>query len=394
MKDNYDVIVVGAGPAGSATAYFLAQAGVEVLLIERHREIGVPLMCAEGVGREGLVKFFMPEPNWIAATLHGAIFHGDDNRSFRVNFKDVGYVLERKVFDRDLAAKAANAGATVLVGVEARGVEKNTLVVREDSRTTNKKFRLLVGADGIESKVSRWLGLDSRLNRTEIHSCAQYLLGNVPIESDYVEFVVGPEIAPGGYAWIFPKGEKIANVGLGISAHKASHSPAFYLERFIENRFPHAARLERMVGAVPAKILKHFSTDNLLVVGDAARLADPISGAGIINAIHSGFLAARVATEALKKGDTSKKFLKRYDDLLKKEIANELQFRKRVRDVYLKLNKNDFKLLIDFGLKTFADKEITDIDLKSIVFDIIKSSPHFLKLAGSLLRRTADRRRY
>jgi digeranylgeranylglycerophospholipid reductase len=385
MKNSYDVIVVGAGPAGSAAAYFLAQAGVDVLLLERHREIGIPLMCAEGVGKEGLIKFFAPEDKWIAASLQGAIFRSDDNRSFKINFKDVGYILERKVFDRDLAAKAAEAGAAVAVGVQARGVENNTLIVRENSQTKKIVFRLLIAADGVESRVGRWFGLNTGLDRTEIHSCAQLLLGNIDTTPDYVEFIVGTDTAPGGYAWIFPKGKNTANVGIGISAHKAVHSPAFYLERYITLRFPAAARLEKMVGAVPAKILKNFSTDRCLLVGDAARVADPISGAGIVNGIHSGFLAARVAAEALKKGNTSKKFLRRYDNLLKKEIVNELQFRKRVRDIYVKLDKNDFKLLMDFGLKTLADKEMTDIDLKAIVFEIIKSSPQLAKLAGRML---------
>ncbi len=394
MKDRYDVIIVGAGPAGSSTAYFLAKAGIDVLLLERHREIGVPLMCAEGVGREGLMKLFDPEGKWIAAFLHGAVFRGDDNRWFKVNFKNVGYILERKIFDRDLATKAAQGGATVMVGIQAHGVENNSLVIQDNLQTRRLHFRILVGADGVESRVGSWLGLDTRLHRTEIHSCAQFLLGNIDIEPDCVEFIIGPDTAPGGYAWIFPKGKKTANVGLGISAHAASHSPAYYLEQFIKNRFPAAARLEKMLGAVPAKVLKNFSTGNCLLVGDAARLADPISGAGIVNALHSGYLAAQVAVEALKKGDFSRKSLSRYDERLKKEITNELQFRKRIRDIYLKMNKNDFKLLMDFGLKTLANKEMTDIDLKSIVFDIIKSSPQFLKLAGSLLMKTADRRVY
>jgi digeranylgeranylglycerophospholipid reductase len=384
-RGGYDVVVVGAGPAGSTTALFLAQAGFSVLLLEEHPMIGEPLICAEGVEQAGLKKFFSPQPNWIAAEVNGAVFRTPDNRSFRVWSTGIGYILERKAFDRDLAAQAARAGAEVRIGVRAIGRDDQRLLVRSQAGIERIGFQVLIGADGVASRVGGWFGLDTRLKRDEMYACAQSYLAGVDMEESMVEFILGPDYAPGGYAWAFPKGPGCANIGVGIVPGLGIHSPAWYLERLINWRFPKAQSLARMAGAVPIRPLRRFSSNNLILVGDAARLTDPISGAGIINAIHSARCAAEVVAQVLKDDDPSRARLDHYDALLKAELVKELSFRKKVHNIYKKFSPDDFIALMDFGLEQMAGRELSEINLSAIVLQIIRSGPRFWRLARELL---------
>ncbi|KPQ41519.1 MAG: geranylgeranyl reductase, partial [Candidatus Methanoperedens nitroreducens] len=119
MRSSYDVIIVGAGPGGSITAKTCAQAGLEVLLIEKRQEIGDPVRCAEGVGKEGLIHHIEPDSRWIAAELKGSMIFAPDGTEIKMSeeasSQKAGFNLERKIFDRVLAQQAAMAGADVMV---------------------------------------------------------------------------------------------------------------------------------------------------------------------------------------------------------------------------------------------------------------------------------------
>src|SRR5512145_246568 len=126
MKNSYDVLVIGAGPAGSIAAKTAAEKGLDVLLIEKRQEIGDPVRCAEGVNKEYLKKHVEIDKQWICADLKGSrIFSPDGTKvemAEEISGGEVGYVLERKVFDRALAEEAAKAGAEVRVKTRATGL--------------------------------------------------------------------------------------------------------------------------------------------------------------------------------------------------------------------------------------------------------------------------------
>src|SRR5512136_738621 len=127
-----DLIVVGGGPGGSMAAKTAAEAGLNVVMLEKRQEIGDPVRCAEGVGKRVLCQMVKPEPDWIAAEVKGARIYAPDGSSIVMSEdksgSEVGYVLERKVFDRGLAMQAAQAGAKVLVKTRALGlIMKNGL---------------------------------------------------------------------------------------------------------------------------------------------------------------------------------------------------------------------------------------------------------------------------
>lgn len=163
MKDKYDVLVIGAGPAGSIAAKTAAEKGLDVLLIEKRQEIGDPVRCAEGVNKECLKKHVEIDKRWICADLKGScIFSPPDGTKIEmaeeISGGEVGYVLERKVFDRALAEHAATAG-----GAEVRVKTRATGLIIEDDFVKGARLMhlgkeyevrasIVIGADGLNQR--------------------------------------------------------------------------------------------------------------------------------------------------------------------------------------------------------------------------------------------------
>jgi digeranylgeranylglycerophospholipid reductase len=323
LQRRYDVVVVGAGPAGSTAARRAAELGLSVLLLEKRQEIGSPVRCAEGVGHELLIPFIEPDERWISATIDKAQFTtmaGDMAETKRAE-GGKGYVLERRVFDRVLAEKAIEAGAQLAVKTAARGLLIEDGVVRgvvvEGQGNVEIEAAVVIGADGVESQVGPWAGLDTTLPQKDAMACAQFLLSGIDIDPTCCYYYISQEIAPGGYAWVFPKGEGKANVGLGAQVDMAAWPALDYLVRFIE-RQPHLAQgspVTLVVGGVPVALPpERLVTDGCMLVGDAARQVDPLTGGGITNAMTAGQYAAEVAAQAIEVGDSSVKKLAEYEE--------------------------------------------------------------------------------
>jgi digeranylgeranylglycerophospholipid reductase len=162
--------------------------------------------------------------------------------------------------------------------------------------------------------VGRWAGLDTRVPARDMESCAQYVLQGIDFNPDAIYLQFSNAIAPGGYAWIFPKGIGVANVGLGLVALKTDGRNARqYLDAWIERRFPTGARTGYTVGGVIVHTtIKKTYTDGVLVAGDAAHMINPLSGGGITNAMKAGRLAGCTAAAAIRERDTSERRLSAY----------------------------------------------------------------------------------
>jgi len=379
MNESFDLIIIGAGPAGSAAAFTAAQEGVSVLVLEEHPKIGVPLACAEGLSRSTIEGYLQIQPDWVAQHLAGSIVRSPQGGEFTIEYPDVGWILDRKKFDPALAAIAETHGAVLKKSVRAIGIQDNEVIVEEDGATNKYLFRYVIGADGITSRVGRWMGIDTRLSTGEIEVCAEYMISNISVNPQYAYLIFGSKYAPGGYAWVFPKSEHAANVGLGLSPSKTKENAKSFLDRWIEEEFPDGQIEERVFGGVPAKILKRFSGNNFCLVGDAGRFADPLSGAGIANGIKSGVIAARNAVRILK-GQKS-----RLESEMKAEILDEIRWHHRVRSVYMKLSDDDFKDIFEIAEKIFGGVTITDINTHQLVKHILLSCPRLLKLGFKLL---------
>jgi digeranylgeranylglycerophospholipid reductase len=220
VKDHYQVVVVGAGPAGSLAAWEAAQQGLCVLLIEKRQEIGSPVRCAEGITPGALEGLIAADPTWISAHVCRAkitvVRDGKDHewRPDAVHgtgdVSGVGYIVERRVFDRVLSEKAAAVGARVVLKTAVTGL------LRESGKVVGVEVRgpwgrreigadIVIGADGVESRVGTWAGLDTTLPLPDLMSCAQLLIAGIDIDPECTYYYLDAELAPGGYAWIFPR---------------------------------------------------------------------------------------------------------------------------------------------------------------------------------------------
>lgn len=393
MLIETDVLVIGAGPAGSSAAKHAALNGAEVLMIDKKSEIGTPKRCAEGVSKDGLKKLNIePNSRWVTRELSGVRMIAPNGTSVwlnedRVKLPEAGYILERKVFDKHMAMDAARSGAKIMVKTIATGLRRD-----EDGITVNVEFmdqkfdikaKIVIGADGPESRVGRWAGLKTALKPKNMESCAQFEMVNLKMKDpDSIEFYFG-SVAPGGYAWIFPKGDDIANVGLGILTTETDKSAYEHLLEFVETcpATQNAQPVELNIGGDPVGGMhKKLVTDNMIVVGDAAGQVNPLTGGGIISAMQAGLYAGEVAAAAIKQGDYSENNLKKYQDRCEESINIKFKRDLKVKDYLLSLSDEE----LDSIAEAFQDIEMENINTAELIKNLVKVSPKALLKLGKL----------
>jgi digeranylgeranylglycerophospholipid reductase len=323
MPRSVDVLVIGGGPGGSVAARRCAEAGLRVLMIEKRQEIGAPVRCGEAIGAEGIRAYIDLDPKWIDARIsHFAFCSAQGART--VLPSELTLIVNRKVFDLELARLAARAGAEVRARTQAEGLltDANGTVcgarIRSLGAPEEVRARIVIAADGTESQAARWAGLKTVPALADLYAGLQYLVCAPPggWTTDTAEYHFGPSTAPGGYAWVFPKGDDLANIGLVLGGDRAAQGePQACLDRFVARRVPGASILSVVAGGIPVSGgLKQMSAGGLLVVGDAAHQAEPMTGGGINLAMLAADMAAQTAIQALRDDNVSATALKAYDD--------------------------------------------------------------------------------
>jgi geranylgeranyl reductase family protein len=281
---RYDVIVVGAGPAGSTAAYRLASAGADVVLLDRAR-FPRDKPCGGGVtGRAARLIPFSIDP-----VVEHVVTHAD----LRLRYGKT-YMTQRRRLDQYLAERAADAGARFRDGVRVTEIESGGEGVAVTAGGERFEAQALVGADGVNGITARTLSLGGNT------AVGVALEGNLPhekIDAKRYDGRVALElgIVPGGYGWVFPKGD---HVNLGVGGW-GSEGPRLreHLRRLCAE---HGARLEDLEEVrgyrLPLRSPKAtLARGRALLVGDAAGLIDPVSGDGM----YEGFLSSKLASEAV-----------------------------------------------------------------------------------------------
>jgi digeranylgeranylglycerophospholipid reductase len=387
VKAGYDLLVVGGGPAGALAAKTAAEKGFSVLLVEKRPAIGAPVRCAEGIGKEALTEFIEPDERWISAELKGAEIIAPDGTTMRLESEmagsKVGYIIDRKIFDRDLVWQAAEAGAEISVKTRATapimaGGAVKGAVLDVCGSIVNVDADIVIAADGVESKFSRWCGIDTTVPVREIMSSCQYLMTDIDIDPTVTAFYLGNEVAPEGYLWVFPKGERSANVGIGISGRKSGqgHRAKDYLDRFVSSHFPSGKTIECIVGGVSVcEPLPCTVADGLIITGDAARVVDPLTGGGIYNSMFTGKLAVEVAEKAISRGDFSKKMLMPYDEAWRSSKMGQTIARNyQIKEYLIRLSDEKLNAII----QTAARMNLKDFSTLSLIKELMKRNPRLV----------------
>jgi len=336
MKKRYDIVVVGGGPAGSMAAKYSANNGASVALFEKDREIGIPVRCGEAASEEGLKQYVDIDDSWVAATIQDIRFISPSGKIVDLHSPSRGFILHRRLFDHSLALEASNQGAEIFTKAYVYGLEKTdnrdyNVLVRHIGRNLKVEAGIVIAADGVESRVGRFAGLHTQTQIKNFESCAQMTVGNININPTRIDFHFSRRWAPGGYVWVFPKGDRTANIGLGVNGKYATNRPAIdYLESFIKEKFPDVSQLTTVAGGVPVdKTISRIYADNFMIVGDAAHQVNPMTGGGIISGMAAGKIAGTVAAKAIQKNEKSSKFLKEYQKKWNEKVgkSHERYFR-------------------------------------------------------------------
>ncbi|BBL60971.1 digeranylgeranylglycerophospholipid reductase [Methanobrevibacter arboriphilus] len=389
-----DVLVIGSGPAGSSAAKHAALGGAKVIVIDKKSEIGAPKRCAEGVSKAGLADLGI-EPNvrWVTKELDGVRLVSPNGTnvwltSDEIELPEAGYILERKIFDKYMAMDAARAGAEIKIKTLAHGMRKEgdayVVTCEHMGELFEIKANIIIAADGPESRVARWAGLRTATKATNMESGIQFEMVGVEMEKqDVIEFYFG-SVAPGGYAWIFPKGDDIANVGLAVITNDTDKTPYEHLKDFVANcpATQNAQAVEFNIGGDPVGGMpKKIYDDNILVCGDAAGQVNPLTGGGIISGMKGGMHAGIVAASAIADGDFSKDRLKEYDKNIRDDIGHEIDKYLKVKDYALSLSDEELDSVAD----AFQDVEFEKVSTTELVKNLIKVSPKALLKLGKLL---------
>ena len=391
---KYDVVVVGSGPAGSMTARFAAESGANVLIIERRQEVGVLVLCGEGISKRVDEFKVLEGKRWIANNMDGACIVSPDGTMVKlaadIAGDETGYVLYRDIFDQELARGAIRSGAKLMLNTYAVNIlNENGKIKGVKAKQFGEEFDIgadiVVGADGVESKIGKWAGMKTTLKPYDLETCAQYTLSNVEFDRAYCDFYLGKKIAPGGYVWVFPKGKDIANVGIGILASLSEPGMSLkLLDKFI-NSHPELKKgepLRFLAGAVPVAEPIESLKDNLLLVGDAARQVDPITGGGLMASIEAGKTAGETIGRAIDDQRFDKEMLLPYEEKLKNTLYKKLKRNYVVKEILLGMEDKTLNMLAD----SLRDYKFDELSTLSLVKALVSKHPSLLIKLKPLLK--------
>jgi digeranylgeranylglycerophospholipid reductase len=319
-----DVVIVGAGPAGSTTARYAAEGGADVLVLEKRPQVGVPVRCGEFMPSLEEMNSMFPKagdmtelfdvPSDLRSLDCDAIrIYSPKFTRYEIPFS--GYTTDRDRLDQFFASQAEKAGAKVLTGQKVIRVQQG-LVETED---LSVKAKVIVGADGPLTMVGKSFGMDRS------RDLCPAVTVQVPGDFDPVPEMYFGTIAPGGYAWIIPK-KGSANVGLGVSRKFSNASVMEYFDKFVKVKGIVAGKPDGKFVPMSGPI-KRTVAGQALLVGDAAGQVMAVNGGGIPIARITGRVAGKAAAENVLKGVP----LSKYEEEWRRQVYKPLRTAARTK---------------------------------------------------------------
>ena len=377
MNDKFDAVVVGGGPCGSFSAFTMAKQGMNVIVCEEHKKIGVPTHCAGHLSLSGLKRLSLHLPsNVVENEFKGAVLHSPRGKEFSVRFNSpVTCVVNRELFDKYLSNLAVKAGVQYLFGSRAEtfvinsGFARGVAIRREGTKETLASS-LVIDAEGCSSVLLKKAGLQT-LDCSMIVNAVQAEVDRVDdVNMNVVEVYLGQNYAPDFFAWIIPKRDTSAKVGLATNMG----NPQEHLHRFMQKHPVASKKLRKskitrlsfhpisLGGAIP----KTYS-NGLLIVGDAASQVKPTTGGGVIFGLTCSGIAGKVAYEALQNHDFSEAFLSHYQSRWKERIGFDLAVMRQIRKLLNRLSDDKIDKIIDLCARLGIDsvlEEVGDLDFQ------------------------------
>jgi len=326
---RYDVVIIGAGPAGNWAAGRLAAAGLSVAVVEEHRRIGEPRFCTGILGAKAFDEYALPRRP-IQRALSSAVIHSPCGRSVRIGRESPqAYLMDRALFDQLLAEGAAASGADYWLGSRAETIEIDSteacVTVRRQERRATLRAKACVLATGSSHRLHAMTGLPAP---AEFLDCVQAEYETTaPSE---VELFVGRSVAPGSFGWVAPVDERRVRVGVCVVGSALTYFQRLTASPAVAGRLgePLTPLRKRRVPIAPAA---SCVADRVMLVGDAAGQVKPLTGGGIYYSIRCADLAADALIEAASADDFSRRRLAGYERAWRLAIGRDLAFGRYAR---------------------------------------------------------------
>ena len=363
---KYDVVVVGAGPAGAMASKYAAKNGARTLLIEEHASIGSPVQCTGLISTAALRECESGEGSFVLNKMKGAYVYAPDGTELTVRGKDVmAYVIDRKMFDRTLVEHSLDEGVDILMKTRFTNIEKNKVSVISNGERKEIHADVVIGADGLQSAVCRAVGL---IKCEKFLSGMQFEAPYNPNDPEYVEIFTGQDVAPGFFAWAVPF-NGMARIGL---AKNPDDKPAcHYLDKLLKHPVVASryggSRTEHVIGGIPLGYPDKTAKDNVMLVGDAAGQVKPTSGGGI----YMGAICAKIAGEVAAKASRNEAHVDEYEKRWRSAVGRELSIGMMIHKSVGKLsdeNLNEFIAYLNQPKIKDAITEYGDMDHPSVLF--------------------------
>jgi digeranylgeranylglycerophospholipid reductase len=339
-KETFDIAVIGAGPAGSMAAKHAAKLGRSVCLMDRNAVVGDPVRCGEGIGLKSFTRHMGSRTEWTLTTIDKSVMVSPSGTRVTVGNIDESFIINREKMDAALAAEAAGAGAKLLLSTAVTEIKRTDDHHYECLATPDRTIiaQCVIIADGVESRCARFLGWDTAVSPADMETCAFCHIASPLIDNTACVFYTGSTYAPGGYVWIFPRGKGLANVGLGINgSHSYAGKAKELLLKFIDVELPGSRMSYLHCGGVPvARAVRPLVRDGAMLVGDAARQVNCMSGAGIHYSLFAGKTAGTIAGNAFKNGRLDHSALKQYEKEWRKTYGKQQERSFALKEFVLK----------------------------------------------------------